>query len=122
MPEFVALSGVIIAALALALILKPRPMEGLVVRVLTSSWLYLAALLALLAGAGLIHAAGGASAALVEGAGWCLVLVALALVVLSRPAGRRFAGWLQARPAGVARLLLAPLALLGAVLVWTALA
>lgn len=122
MPEFVALCGVVIVAIAVALILKPRPMDGPVARVLTSSWLYLAALLALLAGAGLIAAAGGAEAALVEAAGWCLVLVALTLVVLSRPAARRLAGWLRASPGWLARLLLAPALLFGAALVWTALA
>ncbi len=97
-------------------------MEGLVERVFTSSWQYLAALLALLTGAGLIHAADGFHGAPVEAAGWCVVLVALLLVVLSRPAGRRLSRWLRARPAWLARLLLAPVALFGAALIWMALA
>ena len=123
MVEFVASTGIVAIAVALSLILKPRPAEGLLARVLTSSWQYGAALLILLLGAGLIAAAESAARpAAVAAAGWALALVSLVLVVLSRSAGRRLARWLRGLPAWWVRLLLLPPLLLGGVLLWAALA
>ena len=123
MAEFVATTGIVAMAVALSLILKPGPAEGLIARVLNSSWQFGAALLILLLGAGLIaSAAATARPAAVAAAGWGLALVSLLLVVLSRSAGRRFARWLRGLPPWWVRLMLLPLLFLGGVLLWAALA
>ena len=97
MPQFVLLVGVMISGFSLFLLLRPSRLAGLLDRVFGSAWLYGAALLRLMLGAGLIASAHTVSlAAVVNGLGWLFVLGGLGLVAIPAPPLRRMAAWFGA--------------------------
>ncbi len=94
MSQFVLLVGVLISGASLYLFLQPSRLAGLLDRVFGSWWLYGAALLRLLLGAGLIASAHTVSLApVVQALGWLFVLGGLGLVAIPAPPLRRMAGW-----------------------------
>ena len=97
MPQFVLMVGALVTATSLYLLLQPARLAGLLDRVFGSAWLYSAALLRLLLGAGLIASADTvALPGLVRAFGWLFVLGGLGLVAIPAPPLRRMAGWFGA--------------------------
>jgi len=94
MPGFVLVVGVLVAGLSLFLWVRVAVMGAVVERVLGSRWLYGAALLRLLLGAGLIASADAVrypqAVALL---GWLFALSGITLVAIPAPAMRRMVGW-----------------------------
>lgn len=94
MPQFVLMVGILISGVSVYLILQPARLAGLLDRVFGSWWLYGAALMRLLLGAGLIASADTvALPGLVQAFGWLFVLGGLGLVAIPVPPLRRLAGW-----------------------------
>jgi hypothetical protein len=94
MPQFVLMVGVLVSATSFYLLFKPTHLAGLLDRVFGSGWLFGAALLRLLLGAGLIASAHTvAFPQLVKAFGWLFVLGGLGLVAIPTPPLRRMADW-----------------------------
>ena len=124
MPGFVLLVGALVMGISLVLMARVETMTALIDRVFGSYWLYGAALLRLLLGAGLIAAAPTVPwSVTVEVIGWLFALGGLTLVVIPREVSHRlatrFAGSLGPL---AARLWLSAALLFGAFLVAAALA
>ena len=97
MPQFVLMVGILISGVSVYLMLQPARLTGLLDRVFSSWWLYGAALMRLLLGAGLIASADTvALPGLVQAFGWLFVLGGLGLVAIPAPPLRRLAGWFGA--------------------------
>ena len=118
------IAGAFIVAASLYLMLRAQRLTGLVERVYGSHWVYLAALLRLLLGAGLIASAPGVAwPRVIEGLGWLFVLGALALVILPPRVLRRWSrGLVEALSPWQSRAFLGLALVLGAGLIWAALA
>ena len=110
--------------MSLFLMFRVHAMAGIIDKVFGSNWLYAAALLRLLLGAGLIaSAATVAWPATIEVLGWLFVLGGLFLVVIPAKAVRRLAArFLGAMSPLLARLWLTLALLFGGFLIWVALA
>jgi hypothetical protein len=123
MPGFVLAAGLLVAGVSLSLWVRVAAMGPVLERVFNTRWLYGAALLRLLLGAGLIASADavrypGAVALL----GWLFALAGITLVVIPAPAMRRMVGWFSGLPPGQARIWLSGGVVLGLFLVYAALA
>ena len=121
MAGFVLVLGGLIAAASLVLIASPQRFTGILDEVFGGRWLYAAALVRLLIGAGLIASAQavrfpGAIAVI----GWLAVVGGLALVVIPGPAMSRMTDWVSGLSTGVMRLWLVLALLLGLFLVYAA--
>ena len=123
MPVVVIAVGALVAAISLYLLLWPGKLAGLVERVFGSNWLYGAALLRLLLGAGLIASADTvAFPRAIELIGWLVVLGGLGLVVIPVAPLRRMASWFGGLSPGPARLWLSLALLFGLFLLYAGVA
>lgn len=123
MPGFVLAVGLLVTGVSLYLFVRVAAMGAVLERVFGSRWLYGAALLRLLLGAGLIASADtvrypGAVAVL----GWLFALAGIILVVIPAPAMRRMVAWFGGLTPLQARLWLCAGAVLGLFFVYAALA
>ena len=97
MPQFVLMVGVLVSGVSVYLMLQPERLHVLLDKVFGSWWLYGAALLRLLLGAGLIASANTVALPwVVQIFGWLFVLGGLGLVAIPVAALRRLAAWFQA--------------------------
>ncbi len=93
MPELVLITGVLISAVSLYLLVRTQVLPGLIDRVFGTGWLYGAALLRLLLGAALIGSAATVAFPVpVAAFGWLFAVSGLTLVVVPRPVLQRLAG------------------------------
>jgi hypothetical protein len=122
MPQLVLLVGVLVTGVSCYLILQPANMAGLLQRVFSTRWRYVAALLRLLLGAALLASAESvAFSATVELFGWLFVLGGLGLVVIPVPPLQRLAGWFGALSPLLTRLWLSLALLFGLFFIYAAL-
>lgn len=123
MPGFVSAVGLLVAGVSLFLWVRVAAMGAVLERVFNTRWLYGAALLRLLLGAGLIASA---DAVRYPGAvalfGWLFALAGITLVVIPPTAMRRMVGWFSGLTPGQARIWLSGGVVLGLFFVYAALA
>ena len=121
MPQFVLMVGMLISVISLYLMLQPERLGKLSDRVFGSRWLYGAALLRLLLGAGLIASAPTvAMPGIVRAFGWLFVLGGLGLVAIPQPPLQRIAGWFGSLPSLATRMWLSLSLLFGLFFVYAA--
>ncbi len=119
--EFVFGVGVIISLLAVALLIRPAVMLGVIEEVFSGRWLYLVALVRFLTGAGLIAAAPAVTfQTAVATLGWLFALGGLLLVSLPVAFVRQVVAWFIALPVWQVRLWVLLAVALGFFLVYTA--
>ena len=122
MPGFVLAVGLLVAGASLYLWARVATMGAVLERVFGSRWLYAAALLRLLLGAGLIASADSVRhPGAVALCGWLFALGGILLVAIPSPAMRRMVGWFGGLAPGRARLWLSAGMLLGLFLIYAAL-
>lgn len=120
---WVLATGALVSVMSLVLLVRTEALAGLLSRVVTSRWLYGAALLRLLLGAALIAAADAVRyPQAVSLIGWLMALGGLLLVAVPEPAVAAVAARFSAASPGIARLWLGCALLLGVFLVYAALA
>lgn len=94
MPGFVLAVGLLVTGVSLFLFVRVATMGAVLERVFGSRWLYGAALLRLLLGAGLIASADTVRyPEAVAVLGWLFALAGITLVVIPAPAMRRMVAW-----------------------------
>lgn len=123
MPGFVLAVGLLVAGVSLFLFARVAAVRPVLERVFGSRWLYGAALLRLLLGAGLIASAEAVRyPETVAVLGWLFALAGITLVVIPAPAMRRMVGWFGSLTPLQTRLWLSGGVALGLFFVYAALA
>ena len=120
--EVVLLTGLLITGTSIYLMVRTESALRLVDIVFATRWIYLAALLRLMLGAALIHAAPAVRfSPAITAIGWLMALGGLVLVVVPAPAVARMAAWFGRLSPAMSRLWLSTAVLFGLFLIYAAL-
>lgn len=104
MAEFVLTVGLLLVGTSLYLVVQPRVMLTLIDQVLTTRWIFLAAVLRLMLGATLIASAQAVKfPEVITAIGWLVAFSGLVLVAVPPGVWDRLNDWLQSLPAVLLR-------------------